>query len=327
MAVSTKAIKTRIKSVKNTKKITKAMEMVSAAKMRRAVDAALNTRTYAKLAKELMEHMAYVDQPKYPLLVKRPVKNILMVLISSNRGLCGSFNSNILRKSNSLFADLDNLARHRGKNIPKDAIPAEDIHVEVLGVGKKSVAFAKRNNLELVGVFDQMGDKPDFESILPLTKLVIDGYLKKKYDKVVVVYTDYKSSLVQETKVRQLLPLSEVELEKMLGTLGGERNARKAQLEEKTSGEEEFKIDNYLFEPSISVIMETVIPRLVEIQLYQSILESSASEHSARMVAMKNASESADDMISSLSLIYNKARQAGITQEIAEISGGAAALE
>jgi len=316
MAVNTKAIKGRIKSVKNTKKITKAMEMVSAAKMRRAVDAALGTRTYARLATELLEHLAHIDEPNYPLLEKREVGKILMVLVSSNRGLCGSFNSNVIRKATQMFGDLPNLAKHRGKNVDPELKPKANVELEVLGIGKRSVAFAKRNNLPLVAVFDELGDKPAFHDILPITKMVIDGYLEKKYDKIVVVYTDYKSSLVQETKVRQLLPISETELEKMFHTE-----------EIEAENDEPFPIENYLFEPGIDVIIETVIPRLVEIQLYQSILESSASEHSARMVAMKNASEAADDMIKNLSLVYNKARQAGITQEIAEIAGGAAALE
>jgi F-type H+-transporting ATPase subunit gamma len=323
MAVNTKIIKTRIKSVKNTKKITKAMEMVSASKMRKAVDAALGTRMYAQLAKELLEHLAHIDEPNYPLLEKRSVKNILMVLVSSNRGLCGSFNSNIIRKATNLFGDLDNLARHRGKNIDEDLTPQKNINLDVLGIGSRSTTFAKRHDLNMIGMFDELGDKPGFEDILPIARMIIEGYLEKKYDKIVVIYTDYKSSLVQETKVRQLLPVSETELDKMLEDLGG-RSDKEKNIEERN---EEFPIENYLFEPSIDVIIEHVIPRLVEIQLYQSILESSASEHSARMVSMKNASEAADDMIKDLSLIFNKARQASITQEIAEIAGGAAALE
>ena len=328
MAVNTKIIKTRIKSVKNTKKITKAMEMVSASKMRKAVDAALGTRVYAQLAKELLEHLVHIDEPNYPLLEKRSVKNILMVLVSSNRGLCGSFNSNVTRKATELFGDLENLASHRGKDIGDDLKPQKDINLDVLGVGSRSVAFAKRHNLNMIGMFDELGDKPGFEDILPISKMVIEGYLEKKYDKIVVIYTDYKSSLVQETKVRQLLPVSETELDKMLEDLGGSREHDKNKEDKGKEGrDEDFPIENYLFEPSIDVIIEHVIPRLVEIQLYQSILESSASEHSARMISMKNASEAADDMIKNLSLIFNKARQASITQEIAEIAGGAAALE
>ncbi|MBU0660729.1 ATP synthase F1 subunit gamma [Patescibacteria group bacterium] len=317
MALSTKAIKTRIKSVKNTKKITKAMEMVSAAKMRKAVDAALNTRMYARFASELLDHLAGIDDPNYAFLEKRPVQKILMVVISSNRGLCGGFNGSIIKKASALFHDKENLARHRVVE-GEETIPSMDnVEIDVLGVGKKSVAFAKRHDLNLVGVYDELSETPSFEDVLSISNTVNARYMDKTYDKVVVLYTHFQSSLVQEVKVRQLLPVCAVDIEKMLADLPGEES----------EPVEVFPIEQYIFEPGLEQIIEYVMPRLVEIQLYQAILESSASEHSARMVAMKSASEAADEMVGDLTLAFNKARQAAITQEIAEISSGAAALE
>ncbi|MBT3817049.1 MAG: ATP synthase F1 subunit gamma [Candidatus Magasanikbacteria bacterium] len=319
MALSTKAIKTRIKSVKNTKKITKAMEMVSASKMRKAVDAALNTRMYATLASELLEHLSGIDEPNIPLLEKRPIKKVLMVLISSNRGLCGGFNGNILRKSVELFKDKEDLATHKIKSGEEAIDVLEDVEVEVLGIGKKSAAFAKKYDLPLIAVFDELSEAPSFEDILPISNMINNSYLDKTYDKVVIVYTHFQSSLVQTVKVRQALPVTNSEIEEMIADVSKDTDKEKK--------EDSFPIEQYIFEPGLDSIIEHVMPRLVEIQLYQAILESAASEHSARMLAMKNASESADDMVNSLTLAFNKARQAAITQEIAEISGGAAALE
>ncbi len=306
MAINTKAIKTRIKSVKNTKKITKAMEMVSAAKMRRAVESTLATRTYALLARELMQHLAHMDVSAFPLLKNRPVRNVLVVFISSNRGLCGSFNTNIFKKTAAFLRDL------RAKET--------DAAVHVVGLGKKSAVFAKKQGYTLPAVFDDIGETPEIEDILPVTKLAIEGFEGGLYDKVYVAYTDYKSSLSQEPKVRQLLPVSKHDIDEMIGEIGkdvGRDNETPAQT---------FPIDRYVFEPNTETILTYVLPRLVEIQLYQAILESAASEHSARMMAMRNASDAATEMIGSLNVSFNKARQAAITQEIAEIAGGAAAL-
>lgn len=317
MPINTKAIKRRIKSVKNTKKITRAMEMVSAAKMRKAVTGALQTRTYATLARELLEHLAHIDNSHLPLLAKRPVKNLLVVLMSSNRGLCGSFNANIFKKIYPLLSDTANIARHR-LNGGKEIVAEESVNIHVIGIGKKSAAFAKKYGYDLVAVFDALSERPRFDEVVPVSTMIIDAFKKREYDKVVVAFTQYHSSLFQEPKIRQMLPVSPHDLEKMLAQLGGG--------EVELSKDEHYPIKEYLFEPDFRMIAEYVLPRLVEVQLYQAILESAASEHSARMVAMKNASESAGDMIEALTLDFNKARQAAITQEIAEIAGGAAAL-
>jgi F-type H+-transporting ATPase subunit gamma len=316
MAVSGKAIKTRIKSVKNTKKMTKAMEMVSAAKMRKSVGAALATRQFALLARELMHNLSAMQKKSVPLLEMRPVKKMLVVLIASNRGLCGSFNANVFKKAGQILKQKENVALHRMPG-GKEVTPEKDVLVEVLGIGKKSASFAKRMELPLIAAFDNLSEKPSFLDVLSISKMVLDTYKKGDYDKVVVVYTHFRSALVQEVKVRQMLPVSEIDLEKMLdetAVLAKEKNELRS-------------LENYVFEPDVMTVLTDVLPKLVEIQLYEAVLESAASEHSARMVSMKNASSAAGDMIDALTLEYNKARQAAITREISEIVGGAAALE
>ena len=300
MAVNTKAIKTRIKSVKNTKKITKAMEMVSAAKMRKAVDATLATRLYATMARELLQKLSALDVATMPLLAIRPIKKILLVVVSSNRGLCGSYNNNIFKKTSLVI---------REAGVP----------VDMIGVGKKSALFAKKLNVPLLAVYDQFGDNPDFATILTMTSEVLAGFTRGDYDKVMVVYTDFKSSMVQEPAVRQILPLSE-------GTMGDLLNGLRGDSNPELTGQP-LSMEEYLLEPDARTIALSVIPRLVEMQVYQAILESAASEHSSRMVAMKSASDAASDMIRALTTEFNKGRQAAITQEIAEIVGGAVALE
>lgn len=318
MAVNTKAIKGRIKSVKNTKKITRAMEMVSAAKMRKAVEATLGTRLYAGLAADLMQRLSALQEPNFPLFEKRPVKRILMITITSNRGLCGSFNTNVLKFGKKLIDEKEDLAVHRTRRSDEIIPPEKDIKIDVLGIGRKSVSFAKKHGLDLIEVYDHFGDRPDIDSIVPISKSIIAHFEAGKYDKVVMVYTHFESSLSQVPKVRQLLPLSDSDVAKMM---------EEAPKSEAKGEDDELPIDCYFLEPDRDAILEVVIPRLVDVLMYQAILESTASEHSARMVAMKNASEAAGEMIDSLTLAFNKARQAAITQEIAEIAGGAAALE
>lgn len=301
MAINTKAIKQRIKSVKNTKKMTKAMEMVSAAKMRKAVQATLATRLYATLARDLLLRLSKMETVTTPLTEERPVANILLVLISSNRGLCGSFNSNVFKKAYKLLS---------GKIVTN-----QNPKVDVIGVGRKSAAFAKKHNYNLVAAFDDLPVQPNFADISPISSLARNGFLEKKYDKVFVIYTDFVSSLRQEVRIRQLLPVTNQEVEALLGDV---YDGAIPEVDLKTE---------YEFEPGPEAVTETILPRLVEVQVFQAILESAASEHSARMVAMKNASSAAGDMIKILTLEFNKARQAAITQEIAEIAGGAAALE
>jgi len=317
MAVNTKAIKSRIKSVGNTKKITKAMEMVAAAKMRKATDAAINTRTYAQMAWDLLVGISHKKKEVLPLLETRQVKRLLLILVTSNRGLCGSFNSNIIRKTAEQLRDPKNISRQRVENGHLE--PYEDIAVDVIGVGKKGADFAKKQGYNLIASYRDFPDTPGLDDILAISKTVIEKYEQRHYDKVVIAYTDFKSAILQIPKLRQVLPISEHDLEKMIDDLS---------IKNRANDTKQVSIDvaDYLFEPSPKEVLKVILPRLVETQILQAILESSASEHSARMMAMRNASDAAEDMIKELNLTFNKARQAGITQEIAEIAGGAAAL-
>ncbi len=315
MAVNAKAVKARINSAKNTKKITKAMELVSAAKMRKAIQASANTRMYSQLMRELLQHLAHIDEPNIPLLEIRKVEKVLAIIISSNRGLCGSFNSNVFKELGSALGnskELSTLENRSGEKLES----TDKVEIDIIGIGKKSASFARKFKHNLVAVFDNIKEKPAFEEILPISKIVIDGYITKKYDKVIIGFTNFKSSLNQIAEVRQLLPLSPKDLQPNL----------EKTTEVKSSKFQEVNIEEYIFEPNLGEILETIVPKLIEVQLYQMILESAASEHSSRMIAMKNASDNAGDLIEDLTREYNKARQAAITQEIAEIAGGAAAL-
>ncbi len=296
------------------------MEMISAVKMRKAIEAAVNTRTYATLAWDLLVKLSKVQKEQFPLLEVRPVKKLLVILITSNRGLCGSFNANIIKKTAAQLADPRNISRQRAGNEVLE--PSVTVEVDVIGVGKKGADFAKKMGYNLIASFSEFSDTPKLNDVLPISRMVISEYEKKNYDKVVVAYTDFKSTINQVAKLRQVLPISQIDLEKMINELN-EETKKLGNLETEAN----LEIDNCLFEPTQDDVLQIILPRLVETQIYQAMLESSASEHSARMFAMRNASDAATDMIKELSLIFNKARQAGITQEIAEIAGGAAALE
>ncbi len=238
-------------------------------------------------------------------------------MVTSNRGLCGSFNTNVFKKVLSVIKEKEKLVKTGNVDLDVQNNPAAEM--DVVGLGKKSVLFAKKLNLNMTAVFDTIGDKPSFEDLLPVARMAIGGFTEKKYDKIFVAYTNYRSSIAQDPMVRQVLPVSPISIEEMLSEAGADENKKEVV--------EVDSFDDYLFEPGKDLVLTTILPRLVEMQLFQAVLESAASEHSARMVAMKNATEAAKDMLSELQLSYNKARQAAITQEISEIVGGAAALE
>ncbi len=303
MALNTKAILSRIKSVKNTKKITKAMELVAASKMRKAVHNVLASRAYSDLAwKTVIELAAKTENSRHALLEERPIKKIAMLLITSNRGLCGGFNSQIIAEANRYLKEAK-------KKYPQSKI-------EVITLGKKGKAINVRYGFNISAAFE----KPDLilstSEISAISYLLINGFTNKEYDKVVLGYTDFVSALKQVPRIKELLPLKP-ERDEMLGEVGEK---------EGTDKKESYDFE-YLFEPSPAAVLATVLPKLTEIQIYQAVLESDASEHSARMMAMRNATDAANEMIKELTLIYNQTRQAGITAEIAEISSGAAALK
>lgn len=294
------------------------MELVAAAKMRKAVRFALSTRAYAVLAREMLMKLSEMKKLiRHPLMAIRPVKKILLVIVSSNRGLCGGFNSNVFKKAVEQVKNAELIAVQR--SFGKKIAPAKEGKVEVaaLTIGKKSEKMALKLGLKVVASFNQLSDTPNLLESRPVVEIIKTEFEKKHFDKVAVIYTDYISAIIQKPTIRQVLPISPVDLEKMLRNLGAQEDK---EIEPITPTE-------FIFEPNPEWILEHMLPRLTEVQIYQALLESSASEHSARMMAMRNASDAAEEMIGDLVFTLNQARQAGITREIAEISGGAAALE
>lgn len=302
MAVSTKIIRRRIKSITNTKKITKAMEMVAASKMRKAQQATLRTRSYADRAWSLISDLASkTDSKLHPFLVKKDsAKKVCVVLVASDRGLCGGFNSQIIKKTYELVKKL----------------AGDGKEINFITVGKKSRDFVIRQKINVVANFTNLSSVTRLVEIRAVSKIVIEDFAAGKYDEVYLAYTDFISTISQRPRILKLLPFTR-ERDADLGKVSKEKIVEK--------GEE--REHEFLFEPSPDFVLENLLPRMVEMQIYQAILESNASEHSARMVAMKNASDSAEDMIFDLTLLYNQVRQSAITREIMEIVSGKAALE
>ncbi|MFA6594658.1 MAG: ATP synthase F1 subunit gamma [Candidatus Buchananbacteria bacterium] len=301
MAVSTKIIRRRIKSITNTKKITKAMEMVAASKMRKAQLATLATRAYANRAWSLISDLSgKTDSKLHSFLTKKDkIKKVCVVLISSDRGLCGGFNAQIIKK----VAEFSKGLMEKG------------IEMEFITVGKKSRDFAGRHKMKIIADFTNLSSVIRLAEIRAVAKIVIDDFSAGKYDEVYLAYTDFISTISQRPRILKLLPFSR-ERDLDLGKVGKEK------MEESKEKEHEF-----IFEPSPDQVLEYMLPKMAEMQIFQAVLESNASEHSARMVAMKNASDSAEDMIFDLTLMYNQVRQSAITKEIMEIVSGKAALE
>lgn len=297
MAVSPRLIRRRIKSVANTRKITKAMELVSAAKMRKAVQLTLASREYARtIVQVVAEVRGQVDPLSHPLLAGRPqAKNTLLVIASSDRGLCGSFNAQLLRKS---------LEFMRARTEP----------VKVVTVGRRAEQAVKRAGFGILASFESISNAPKFERTVPIGSLLYEEFKSGRCDRVFLAYTDFKNAITQIPTVAQLLPvIPEEALPKSIADAEGQDREP-----------EEPKI---LFEPQADKLLDTLLPRLLETEVYQSLLESAASEHSARTAAMRSATDNATGMLDDLTLTFNQARQAGITREISEISAGKAALE
>ncbi|MEK7518594.1 MAG: ATP synthase F1 subunit gamma [Patescibacteria group bacterium] len=296
---STLDIRRRIKSVGNTKKITKAMELVAASKMRRAVQQALATRAYAKAAWDVLTNVSAVtNRELHPLLIEREVKRVAVIVVSSDRGLAGGLNTNIVRQT-------------------LDVLKAQTVPVDVITVGTKAADALRRLNVNIVAAFPNAHTHPTVADLQPVVKIAINDYVTGVYDKVFVVYTDFRSTLVQKVWSRQVLPIRKQELKEVLDDVDSSIAMQDI---------EGFQ-NPYLFEPNAEAVLEKMLRNLVTSQLYQVVLESLASEHAARMVAMRNATDSAEELIEDLNLTYNQVRQASITREIAEISAGRAALE
>jgi len=312
---STRDIQRRIKSVRNTKKITKAMELVAASKMRKAVEAVLATRSYANLSWLTVLNVAKMGEKNknlHKLLNdKQEAKKIGVIMMTSNRGLCGGFNSNIINKA------------------IKATQKYQDQEVEFILLGKKGRSLHSRFEKKLAAEFEKNDAHNKVSEVIPAAQMAIKDYLDGKYDKVLLAYTDYISSVKQVPRIKQILPIRLDQPDEYLGAIEfGSKLEHEKDIKEMMEQKQEkyFKNVLYKFEPDSRTVLNEMIPRLLEVQMFQALLESNAAEHSARMMAMRNASDAAGDMINDLTLTYNKARQAGITSEIAEIASGAAAL-
>ncbi|MBX9849314.1 MAG: F0F1 ATP synthase subunit gamma [Rhodocyclaceae bacterium] len=285
-----KEIRTKIKSVQNTRKITKAMEMVAASKMRKAQERMWAARPYAEKVRQLAANLGAANLTEYshPFLVKKDVvKSVGVILVTTDKGLCGGLNTNILRQ-------LVNNMRQWEQDGVKD--------IRLTCIGNKGLGFVQRMGGKIVSQITQLGDTPSLEKLLGPIKVIIDAYQAGELDAVYVASTRFINTMKQEPSVEQLLPLSGDKMGTPEGTW------------------------DYLYEPEPKLVIDDLLVRYVEALVYQAVAENAASEQSARMVAMKAATDNAGSVIKELQLIYNKARQASITKEISEIVGGAAAI-
>ncbi len=292
---SAREIRRRIRSVKNTGKITKAMELVSASKMRRAQRNVLATRPYADRLYDVMGELTVRSlggSSDHPLLqAHSSIRHVALIVVTPDRGLCGALNSNVIRAASRFILE----QREQGRS------------VDVLAVGKKGRDFMYRTDQSVAAEIIGLGDAPPLVDVLPIATEAIKGYIPNeqgahRYDEVYLLYTEFVNTLVQRPKLRRFLPVDPP------GDAG------------------QTKVD-YSYEPGREEVLDQLLPRFIEVQLYQAILESIASEHSARMIAMRNANDNAKELVRDLTLTYNKARQAAITKEISEIAAGAVALE
>lgn len=283
-------LKRRIGSIKNTRQITKAMELVSSSKLRRAQAAAQTSRAYRQATYELLARLNQVKEvERQPLFRKRPIKNRLYVVITSNSGLAGAYNANVLKMLT--------------QGIRQDQ--AGKVKSSVITIGSKGAQFVRRiENVELMSHYPAFGDEPTEQAIVPLLNSVVEAYRSGAVDEIRLLYTEFQSSLSQTATSLTLLPAGTEEMPQDIPVARGFMN----------------------FEPDVETVIHNVGARLIQAQIWQSLLESLASEHAMRAVAMKNATDNADDLIDDYTLEYNSTRQGQITQEIAEITGGAEAL-
>ena len=283
-----KEITTKIRSIENTKKVTSALEMVSASKIRKSQDLMNATRPYARMIRRVMGHLSRANpEYRHPFTVRRDdIKKVGYIIVSTDRGLCGGLNTNLFKLV------LGSISEWKGK----------DAEISLVTLGKRASAFFKNIKVEIAAHAHNLGEKPQIEDLIGSIKVMLDAYREGKVDLVYVVYNDFVNTMTQQPTLQQLLPLPE------------------------TDDEEIRDIWDYIYEPDAEALLDTVLVRYIEADVYQAVLENLASEHAARMIAMKNATDNAGDLIDELKLVFNKARQAAITQEISEIVGGAAAV-
>ena len=287
MAVG-KEVRTKIASIKNTQKITRAMEMVAASKMRKTKDRMQASRPYSKKIAKIIKHLAQANpEYKHPYLITRDVKRIGVIVVSSDRGLCGGLNSNLFRSTLSRLVEWD----------------SANIEVDVCTIGTKASGFFSNLKVNLVGQAIKLGDAPHLNDIIGVIKVMLDAYEEGRIDQLFVISNEFVNTMTQRPTVEQLLPIVACDLDE---NLNGHWD--------------------YIYEPDAKEVLDHLLNRYVESKVYQGLVENNACEQAARMVAMKSASDNAGNLISELQLIYNKARQAAITQEISEIVAGAAAV-
>ena len=283
-------IKTRIKGIQNIQQITKAMKMVAAAKLRRAQENVINSRPYAQKISSMLTHLVTnEDRNGNEFLKPREVKKVLVVVVTSDRGLCGGFNANIIREANRYI---------------KEELNTEKIESSIYCVGKKGYDFFRKRDFDVVGKITGIFSSLKYESSLEISKFLISGYLNGDYDKVVLIYNEFKSIIQQRIVIEQFLPVP----------LNSEKN-------------DEEESNNYIYEPGQKYIFNHLLPKHLNAQIWKVLLESNAAEFGAQMTAMDNATTNAKELIRSLQLTYNKERQAAITKEILEIVSGANALQ
>lgn len=303
---SLQTTKTRRRAVENVGQITKAMEVVAATKMRRAQEVALNSRPYAFEAMHLLEKLSKNTPLQTILTTERPIKKTLLVIVASDKGLTGAFNTQVFRATDHL--------------LESEKLTNENL--TCVAVGKKTSAYAIRKKLDIAGNFYGVGDYIEPEEVEPIAKFLIDGFKNADWDRVITVSTHFRTALKQETLTRQILPVDFEKIQETIKEIVPERG----RYSETNSNHENREEIDYIFEPSPSRVIDLLIPHLVKLQIYHLILEANASEHSARRVAMKTASDNAEELADSLTLEYNKARQASITRELIEITSAQNAL-
>ena len=307
-------IKKRLRSVNNINKITKAMEMVAATKMRKSQEIALVSRPYAFAALDFLATLSSLDRKLPELFKKRKIKTVLFVLVSSDKGLAGAFNSSVFRKFEQ------HMKRDKEKYEREEKI--------FVAVGEKSFNYLLKKGLNILKKFTNVGDYTTPEQVHPLVDFMVKGYLEKKWDRVVVFSTHFRSALKQEPHVRRILPIDFDHIADTIKEIIPERGKFAELIKEQQISfvPDKAKLKEYLIEPSPEKVLENLAEHLFFIQAYHLILEANASEHSARRMAMKTASDNASDLGDALNLQYNKSRQSKITTEISEISAGAEAL-
>ena len=310
MPLATKAIKQKIKSVGNIKKITKTMEMVSVSKMRRAVDHALASRAYSRYALELLVNLSKDKNVSNPLMLvpqKAGVVNKeLVILIASNKGLCGGYHTNLFKAFNIYLKN----------KFPGGLTSGEGSEIKVISIGKYAEKISKKLNLPVFASFNTFSEFSDIEQTKTLSDLVSKEYVEGGYVSVKILYTEYLKSTTYKPVMRELFPISAETV----------KNIVEIEEEKVDTTPEEEKFIDYKFEPDMETILKSILPGLVDVVVYQTLAEAFASEHSARMFAMKNAGDSATTILDALTLSYNHARQDGITRELSEIVAGAEAL-